>query len=579
MKLRWKQFERKLRSPLRARIAQSPADWKEYRRYGWWQKLTQTVHLPGWTLRLLLLPMVAGALARGLGNSSILAGTILFWVVFAVAWRLGQLAVALRTSPRLLVFGHLPMSDTEIFDQQWSAYWRSTAGTVLDFVLLYLLLAVAAGCGWNSPLTALAFAVAQWLVVLSLAVIFVAYFWNRKFMGPVLQLLRFKDVGANLRERSVAAGRLLLVVGMVSLLGYGRRRLASWAVVVPPLGLAHEALGLGSPGSWAAQVWSALSLGTILMLLPLAYRRLRVTYRLPEGLVAGEQEQGEVEAARRREITDETNEPCADIKAAIRRREFLQEASWQEAGWLEGLTARCLTTRERAAAEFLFAGTPGWTRVFKRLLLFGIICAMVWYFARGVFQAVGFFIPFLAIMFVARNNADLSWPGARTRAVSGVNIAMHFVYPIGFWRVTLLNLKIRLAHLGLALAALLAPGALLVLVKEPALPSVAIYYSGLILMVALSLIALTPLFQISQGTNDTTKLRVIALALLAAGLFIGLTGIMFVAGGAWGYLAGTGLLLTSYGGLVLYGHAYNHGWFDAQRNPQVSSSFKLSRSP
>jgi hypothetical protein len=36
--------------------------------------------------------------------------------------------------------------------------------------------------------------------------------------------------------------------------------------------------------------------------LPLAYRRLKATYRLPEGLAAGEREQGEVEAVRRWEL-------------------------------------------------------------------------------------------------------------------------------------------------------------------------------------------------------------------------------------------------------------------------------------
>ena len=44
-------------------------------------------------------------------------------------------------------------------------------------------------------------------------------------------------------------------------------------------------------------------------------------------------------------------------------------------------------------------------------------------------------------------------------------------------------------------------------------------------------------------------------------------------------MAGMGLLLTSYGGLALYGHAYNYGWFDALRKPQPSTSFRLSRSP
>jgi hypothetical protein len=98
------------------------------------------------------------------------------------------------------------------------------------------------------------------------------------------------------------------------------------------------------------------------------------------------------------------------------------------------------------------------------------------------------------------------------------------------------------------------------------------------LILVLSLLPLAPLFQISQGTNDTSKFRVIALAPILAGLFIGLAVTMFAVGGGWGYMAGMGLLLTSYGGLALYGHAYNHGWFDAQRKPQTSTSFRLSRS-
>jgi hypothetical protein len=168
--------------------------------------LTQTVHLPGWALRILFLPMVAGAFSGGLRASSILVSAILVWVVLAVIWRLGQLTVALRTSSRLLVFGHLPMSDTEIFEQQWKAYLASTIGSALDFALLYCVLAVSADCGWRSPLIGLVFAVAQWLVVLSVAVIFVTYFWNRRFMGPVLQLLSFRWGRTNLQGHLAGAG-------------------------------------------------------------------------------------------------------------------------------------------------------------------------------------------------------------------------------------------------------------------------------------------------------------------------------------------------------------------------------------
>ena len=45
--------------------------------------------------------------------------------------------------------------------------------------------------------------------------------------------------------------------------------------------------------------------------------------------------------------------------------------------------------------------------------------------------------------------------------MSGSSIAMHSLYPIGFWRLTLINLKIRLTHLGLLLVVLAAFGAIL----------------------------------------------------------------------------------------------------------------------
>ena len=578
MNLRWKEFERRVRAPLRARIAQSPEDLEVYRRYRWWHRLTRTVHSPAWALRMVFLPIAATALAGGLGRggSSILIGAILIWIVLVVTLRLAQLAVALRTSPRLLVFGHLPMSDADIFAHQWRAFLAATIWSVLDFALLYLLLALSAGCGWRSPLIGFVLALAQWLVVLSLVVICLTWFWNRKVLGPVLQLLNFRGFRTNLKEHMVGAGRLLLLVTVACLLGYGRRSLPAWAAVVPPLGLANDGLGLGRSSS-LAQIWMAFSLGAVLMLLPLAYRRLKTTYRLPEELVAGERERGEIEVLRRREIIDDIADPCAEIKAAIRRRDFLQAANWRSAGWLEGFTARWFTARERIAAEFFFAGTPGWTRVLKRILLLGIICAIMWYFVPGLFQVAGFFVPFLVIMVAARKNPDLSWPGARTRTVSGSSIAMYSIYPIGFWQLTMINLKIRLAHLGLLLVALLVPGPILLFRYDSTEILQTVYYAGLILILVLSLTALTPLLKVSPGTNDTSKFRVIALALLVAGLFLSLPVAMFVAEAGWAYLAGTGLLLTSYGGLALYGHAYNRGWFDAQRKAQTSTSFKLTR--
>lgn len=199
-------------------------------------------------------------------------------MVLTVILRLGQLTGALRTSARLKVFGHLPMSDTEIFDRQWGAYLRSTTiGSTLDFAFLYFLLAVAAHCGWTSLWIGLVLAVAQLLVVLSVVGVIMTSFWNRRLMRPVLRLLSLRAVRGHLRERFIGAVKLLLVVAVVWLLARRRQGLADYAVMVPPLGLAYKGLGLGKAGSLLAQVWTAFSLGGILMLLPLAYRRLRAT--------------------------------------------------------------------------------------------------------------------------------------------------------------------------------------------------------------------------------------------------------------------------------------------------------------
>lgn len=254
MNLRLKPFEKSIRRRVRRELRQSPAAWKEYRRV----RRRREFHLPQWLFRCIVLLVVSSAWTSNRKPTGTLVAMIVLWAAASVTWRAGQLLIALRASPTLLVLAHVPIPDADVFKFQWQTFLRVSLWSVLDFTALYGVLAERVGYGWDSLWVGLFLAVIQWLVMVSLAAGLLIYVRRRKFF-------RFAGV--------FAALAVLLAIGVdLPSLTQFLTVLAYW---IPPMGWILYAVGISPAQNILLGWWPALSMSAAVFALPLFYRRLR----------------------------------------------------------------------------------------------------------------------------------------------------------------------------------------------------------------------------------------------------------------------------------------------------------------
>lgn len=290
---------------------------------------------------------------------------------------------------------------------------------------------------------------------------------------------------------------------------------------------------------------------------------------MPEGVPVTERVRGAVEAQRRQKSDGVNPDPCADIKAAIRSREFMKGFNWRRGGWVERLTGRWLTPEERVVAEFLSGGDPGWSRGMVKGGLFWAGLAALLYLFPGLTSMGPFFVIFFLLS--AKNIFFKGWPGTALKNVSGSNIALCSVYPLGFWQIARVCLKVNLMRLAILLPLLLVSGFIALNAWNLSLGQ-GLLLGGKILAIILMVYLIAPLGQLSQGTNDGTKIRIMLLTVLAV-IFLGggCLGMFITDGVAAGAMAAL-FVGSSFVSLLVYGHAYNHNWFDLQNKPKTTTS-------
>ena len=556
MKLRLKEFERTMRRRVRQELHNSPSAWREFRRVRrpWWRR---EVNLPPWTGRLLPgLAIIFCWVNMGPTQNGLII-LILFASLASIAWRAGQLLVALRSSPRLLLYAHLPISDGQVFDLQWRFFLKASAWSVLDFTFLYGVLAAGVGYGWNTPLAGLAMAVVQWLVIVSAATAALAYLPNRWFLWAAIVL--------------VVLPVALFIVPSGTALTKSVAGLASW---VPPVGWVLYAMGVSPPRNVLIQWWPALSFAVLLFLLPRAYQRLRKTAVVPERALIKEAKQGAVEAWRRAESDGSNPEAFSGITAAIRRREFLEGFNWRRAGWVERFVSSWLTPRERVEAEFLTGGEPRLTKKLAVLALSWAAAALLLDFQLQMAAGVGPIGFLLLVLLFTGGLYRTGWPATALRNVSGNNIPIYAAYPVGFRQIASIGIKTNLARL--AILTPLAAATALVAVKSGTFTlGVTGLFSVKAIVIIGSLTLLTPIMLVSGGTNDGSRWRVVALMLLWVPIFLVAVVVVLFAPD-WGrLLLGSGLLVgVCLAGAALYGRAYDRGWFDLQSKPKETLNIK-----
>jgi hypothetical protein len=549
MTLRHRKLERVLRRRTKLHLRSSESLWLEHKRL----RKGYEVNLPAWLYRAGMLMVIVFFTSSIRNQVTLLTAMALLWSLGSVLLRANQLRFQLYGSPDLKILAHLPIADQDVFRVQFRKFLRTSLWSAADFTVVYGVLAFKTGFGANAFLIGPVMGSLHWLTLVALAVSLFAYvrkgsfmFYSQLFMAGALGLRFF-------------GGAYQTPVS---------NWLASHAYWVPPMGWTSHVLGINRSQGLIADLWPALSIGISLLLLPMAYQRIRGRYVLGER-VRSVTTISAVQPAKIAPVPTVTGgkevEPAMVIKESIRTRDFLKPFDWKRAGWLERLAFRWFTPEERLAAEFMTAGKPRWT---IRTLKLTFLCAAC---AAGVFfipQLVGF-VPMFAVMYASQALSQ-NWNGFELKTTGGSVSPLHAAYPLAFWNLYRVLLKVNLLRLAFVPLVIVL---FILIVQGPQLhPGTLAWTLSKSSLLFLALQPVFPIIPFSIGSNDTQNPNHFGPMVLGMVLLGGIGTALFLVSSVWvSFVLCLLLTLGSCGFALLYGRAYDHNWFDVMRVPKTKT--------
>jgi len=535
---RWS-FAKAARQRVRAEVSASASLRKERRLAR--KAARRRAGIRPWMTRVVFLGfLLPVAFAYSMVTMEYIVALILLWTLAALFLHAIRFRAALYDDPGLIVFDYWPIPDGEIFRAQWKKFLRRSWWTLFGFAAAYAILLAHSGGGWHALTGGLALGAVQWLFMVAMAVCLVAFARPKYFAFP--------------------AALFWMAAFLFLFAGQHHPRLCAWlsglAWCLPPLGWILQSLGVSESSGVLHRVLPGLMSAVVLALSPIAFRRARQAFLLSEPRHATDGRNPELIefGARLAQNPD-------DARAAIQRRQFLTGFDWQNAGFLERFVSRLLNARERVLAEFLLAANPRWTSFLRGVLPFFLSAVVVlWLFRSSLVPMAGMLV-FMAVIFGAVH-LFASPRGFALPPGGGLQSPYYALYPIGFWELTRLVLKINLAK---TLVLLLF---LLVLSAEFGGFQLLTVWEGLKLA-ALALMAqpLLVIAAISPNTNDTQKAGSgclpTALMSVIMSVILGADATFFIAA-RWWIVAPAGLLAAAVPVFVLflYGRWFNRSRFD-----------------
>lgn len=552
MTLRSPAFEQALGRRVRQEVNANPLLHAEHRRH---RQRWHDRHLPLWAGKGFIAIAVTGAWASAMqegGHVQVGLAFLALWSLVNLANQAARLAGTLFASPQTAALFLLPLADPEIFRVQARQFVRQS----LTFVLLHVpagaFLAYTVAPGWGATLAALVLPPLQAVLFLAVAVHLEARWpggWHRH-LGKLWLLLLLVPLGGKYLSTAVPA---LVQVGW-------------W---IPPSGWLNYAFYhgavLGDGWAWTLLVPVALPLWT----LPWAWRRLQRQYHLAEPNWALISTEGRWQAAE-----EDAEPPLAsmgrtELEEAVREGGWRAPLDWSQCGWLERLAAAWFSPRERLAAEFMTAGRPNWSSHWRGAGLTTVFALVV----LALLGQYGGWLVFLAGVLVLAAGTPLlggTWRGFEMLATGGMSAPLYAAYPLGYWDIARMMLKVNWLRCVLAAPLVVVVGMVAgwKLAPEVAWPA-ALFSGGLVALKILGLVfALQPaavVLRIAGGTNDTQRLPwrwsigliPILAALLAFGVFVFLGEAWWV---PWACLGGVAVTATFL--LWLYGVGWARGKFD-----------------
>jgi len=517
--------------------------------------------------RLFFLFVASFMVALQRGSIQWLVALIVLWTLSTVFLRALLLRIALYFSPNLNVFNYLPISNEDIFKVQWGKFLRGSLWSVVEFTILYSVLAARMGVSVSSVAIGIALGLIQSIFVIGMAVCLLVLGW-RKVFDRLAHLFMASTFG------------LLFFLSNKQSLSEWLSSLAYW---IPPVGWLVHAMGITPSKGLLHDLWPCLISGAILALFPFAYRHLRCSYALGEQRIAMAHRAtatGLLDQVEFPEMAGRFTQPAPEVAAVVRSGELKVGLDWPHLPLVERFIGRMLTERERGIADSLVAGNPQWTAGVRSLASFlGLALAGCWLFTPQFKASFVSLLSFGAVYLLAVFAGQ--WRGFAFPRGGGAQSPFYALYPLGFWELMCLILKVNFVRsvcwvLFIFGALLLVRGSL-----HLALGGLDLAWGSAIRAVIkfliLGLIAqpLLAIAQVSPGTNDGQKPRVI----LAAIIFI----VVFVASAITFFIATTFQVMVVAGAisagastaaLLLYGRYFNNNRFDLVPTKIVRSALQ-----
>ncbi len=357
MKLRWKKFEKALRSRT------SIHDFS--RRMSFWQKINHFLNsspdVPLWLGRILLSLFLA-ALAL-LNTDSIvahpdvwMAGAAL-WGLLVTVWQASLIRTTAQIDPVYRTLRMLPLPSESIFRYLLGRILSGSVWLFLELLLVYGVLAASSQ---------------QHLVHFASAIVCAAL---QAVCSGILTLLL---VAVEFEPERILLPLLILGAVFVIFCGFSQNEtlFAATMHLCNPLGWINgmylEGWVRGNGHAW----WGLLPLLALFTTLPFSLKSVR---RLNHD---GASRVFQPRRSNLRFVGEEEDVPRVRDEAEERRQimsgDFLMPRAWNRIGLAERLLARILSPHEQVIAEMFLSGVPRWSRLF-----FGLIACCVLFLAAG----------------------------------------------------------------------------------------------------------------------------------------------------------------------------------------------------
>jgi hypothetical protein len=471
-----------------------------------------------------------------------LAALIAAWTICMMFVRAAQFHGSLYYGPSLRCYYFLPIPDEGVFRVQWRQFLWNSLWSAADFALLYFLLVLKMGGRWNSIEAGLCLGLLQWLFIPPMALVLMVLFPG-KVLYTAFWMLPLATFG-------------LLWIGPEHEALFGQ--LAGLACWIPPMGPIFHLLGIVKAGGLSASAWPCATGIIALAASSFAWQKARRNYSMPENQ-ADESKAG-AELFRR---------SAGEAQGAIRSRQFISGMDWRNLRIVERGLSRLLTQRERVIAEFMTAAKPGWTAGLKTFVI--VLAAAVgcyWFLAVACHVKTNPILLLWVCFFLAAKLVG-GWSGFAIPQGAGIQCPVYAGYPIGFWELVSVILKIDLARFLIALPL----GCCAIAVLQRFIPGIANAEPVAIKIIAVCIMIspIVPIMLMSSGTNDSQRPRFTSvIAALLLFLVLIASGVAVIVVSSWNLAAmfvAVGLAASMLA-LFLYGRSFNLTRFDLIPVPQ-----------